>query len=123
MFEFYASPPSNPAKRLPDWMMVLWVFPAPMGLAFSARILWEKTWLTYAEGRQMIGFSLVHIHPFFFIVGSLCSMVLAIWLPVAAVYLVVSKFRLVASSWWMIAVALFVALAMFLPDATGLAFR
>jgi hypothetical protein len=104
-------------------MAVLWLFPAPLALSFSARILWEKTLLTYLEGEQMVGFSLIHIHPFFSISGWLCSMILLLWLLAACIFLIRARFRFVLSSWCMVAGSMFVALAMLLPDTFGLAFR
>jgi hypothetical protein len=68
------------------WLRLIWIFAAPLGLALSARILWEKTLLTAEQGQQMIGFSVIHIYPGFFFVGLLCSIVLLAWLLPAAVY-------------------------------------
>jgi hypothetical protein len=101
----------------------VWLFPAPLALLISARILWEKTLLTYQEGEQMVGFSLVHIHPFFFISGWICSMAMILWLLAACFFLIRARFRLVLFSWCMVAGSLFVALAWFLPDTFGLVFR
>jgi hypothetical protein len=123
MFEAYSPPNPPQAKRLPDWMTVLWLVPAPLALTFSARVLWEKTLLTYLEGEQMIGFSLMHIHPFFFISGWLCSMILMLWLLAAGAFLIRARFRFARYGWWMIAGSLFVVLAMFMPETFGLAFR
>jgi hypothetical protein len=113
----------SPRKPFPFWAHLLWLLAAPAGLIFSARILWEKTLLTAERGEQMIGFSLAHVYPVFFLVGLLCSWVLMGWLLVAIVYLIRARLRVAWYDYAMVAGSLFVCLALFLPHDFGLTLR
>jgi hypothetical protein len=114
----------TPTKsELPRRLALLWVLAAPLGLPFSIRIIWEKTILTAREGEQMIGFSLVHLHPVFFIVGALSSLVLSVWVLFAIYYFVRLRFRINAL-WFLMAAGSLVAItAQFLPESFGLRLR
>jgi hypothetical protein len=76
---------------LPKWLQNVWILSSPLGLTFAARIAWGKTILTSAQGPQMVGFSLMHIHPGFFAAGILSSYLLIFWLVPASVYLAVNR--------------------------------
>lgn len=63
-----------------------------LGLAFLAGTLpwvlwavWEKTWLTWHQGPQMIGFSLVHAFPYVLVVGALSWVAMLVWCIAIAV--------------------------------------
>jgi hypothetical protein len=71
-----------------NWMRLAWFCSAPFGLLFTARIAWEKTVWTWSRGPQAIGFSLMHIHPLFFAVGSLSAYLLILWLVPGVIYIV-----------------------------------
>ena len=48
---------------MPYPLKVWWFFCAPIALPFAVRIAWEKTVWMWSRGPQMVGFSLMHIHP------------------------------------------------------------
>jgi hypothetical protein len=52
-------------SALPRWLRLAWLFLAPIGFLFAARIAWEKTVWTWSRGPQAVGFSLMPVHPFF----------------------------------------------------------
>jgi hypothetical protein len=60
-------------------------------LAFAGRIAWEKTIWTWSRGPQMVGFSLMHIHPGFFVAGLLCCGLLILWLIPALFFLIIRR--------------------------------
>ena len=101
---------------LPVWLRVVWFFAAPVALAFAIRIAWEKTVWTILRGPQMVGFSLMHIHPGFFVVGVLCAYATMLWLAPATVYLVLRRKGISGFDIAMVAVAVFVLLAVITPD-------
>jgi hypothetical protein len=104
-------------SALPTWLRRAWLCLLPFGLSFAARIAWEKTVWTINRGPQMVGFRLMHIHPELFIVGILCSYLLILWPLPALVYSTVNRTRITAFDVAMVILALFVAVAIFTPDA------
>lgn len=101
---------------LPNWLRIVWFFASPLGTAFSARIAWEKTVWTIIRGPQMVGFSLMHIHPGFFFVGALCAFALMLWLIPALVYLILRRNQVSGFDIGMVIVALFITVAIITPD-------
>ena len=101
---------------LPDWLRVVWVFAAPVALAFAIRITWEKTVWTILRGPQMVGFSLAHIHPGFFVAGVLCAYTMMLWLAPTTVYLILRRKGISGFDIAMVAIAVFVLLAVITPD-------
>jgi hypothetical protein len=101
---------------LPNWAQIWWWASAPPGLALAARLLWEKTVWTWTRGPQMVGFSLMHIHPGLAIFGILSFYSLTIWLIPAACYLFLRRrdIRLVDIA--MFTLALLGVAAMMVPD-------
>ena len=65
---------------LPTFLKVWWVGASPFAVLFAARILWEKTILTWSHGPQAVGFALFHIHPEFAFGGILGCLAVALWL-------------------------------------------
>ena len=102
---------------------MIWALAAPLGLAVSARILWEKTLLTAERGEQMIGFSMMHIHPGFFFGGLLCSLVMLAWLVPAVIYAALARLKVGMIDYAMVLGSLLVLAAMLLPDNFGLKLR
>jgi hypothetical protein len=102
---------------IPKALRLAWICLLPFGLSFAGRIAWEKTVLTINRGPQMVGSSLAHIHPAFFIVGTLSSYLLILWLLPALVYSTVNRKRITAVDLAMVLVALFVAVAIMTPDS------
>jgi hypothetical protein len=104
-------------SALPRWLRLSWLFLAPIGLPFAARIAWEKTVWTWVHGPQAVGFSLMHVHPFFSIAGIVCCYLLMLWLIPAAIHLV-SRWRIRSKTdVAMVVLCLLVTLAIVLPDA------
>ena len=54
-------------------------------LPLALRLVWEMTWLTWHNGPQMVGFTLVHEFILFFLFGLLAWLALAIWIVVTAI--------------------------------------
>jgi hypothetical protein len=103
-------------SALPLWLRLSWLFPAPVGLLFVARIAWEKMVWTWTRGPQAIGFSLMHVHPFFSIAGILCSCMLMLWLIPALCY-VIFRWRMCSKTdIAMVLLCLLVMVAIVLPD-------
>ena len=108
--------PDLKSSAIPRWLKVAWLGFAPVGVLFSSRIAWEKTFLTWQQGPQMVGFSLVHIFPAFFIVGILCCYLLILWLAPASIYVIVRRNRISTADIAMILTGVFAAVVMALPD-------
>jgi hypothetical protein len=101
---------------LPNFLKVWWVCASPFAVLFAARILWEKTILTWSRGPQMVGFSLWHVYPVFALVGSLGSLALALWLLVAAPYAIARRRDIEPWDWLMMVFSVLVIVALALPD-------
>jgi len=102
---------------LARWLRLSWLFLAPIGLLFAARIAWEKTVWTWTLGPQAVGFSLMHVHPFFSIAGIICCYLLMLWVIPAAIYFVNRWKILSKADVAMVVLCLLVTLAIVLPDA------
>ena len=103
-------------SALPRWLRLSWPFLAPIGLLFAARIAWEKTIWTWTRGPQAVGFSLMHIHPFFGIAGITCCVLLMLWL-VPASYYVISRWGISSKAdIAMVVLSLLLTGAIVLPD-------
>jgi hypothetical protein len=103
-------------SALPRWLRGVWLCLSLPGLLFAARIAWEKTVLTRARGPQMVGFSLMHIHPLLWIVGALCCNLLSLWLIPAAVYAVRRRQGVSLLDLGMMGCSLLATAAMAVPD-------
>lgn len=85
-------------------------------MVFAARVLWEKTVWTWSRGPQMIGFSLMHIHPGFAIAGIFCCLAVMVWLLLAVFYAIARRKMIRVTDVAMIASAVFVTAAIVIPD-------
>ena len=103
-------------RALPYALQVWWLCSSPVALLFAVRIMWEKTVWTWARGPQMVGFSLMHVHPALAIIGTLGCLALMVWLLPAVFYAVVRRASISVSDMFMIAGAAFVAFAIVIPD-------
>jgi len=101
---------------LPRWLRLSWIFLAPIGFPFAARIAWEKTVWTWTRGPQAVGFSLMHIHPFFSIAGILCCVLLMVWLIPGLIYLTLRWHITSKADIAMVVLSLLVTVAIVLPD-------
>jgi hypothetical protein len=75
-------------SALPKWLRIAWVLLAPLGFLFITRIAYEKTILTWRQGPQMIGFSIMHVMPVFFIFGAICCYGLMLWPLISGYFLI-----------------------------------
>jgi hypothetical protein len=64
----------------------------------------------------MVGFSLMHIHPVFAIVGMMCCLAMMAWLLPAVPYAIVRRKIISVADIAMIACAVLVAVAIVIPD-------
>src|SRR5215469_5635111 len=101
---------------LPNFLKVWWVFASPLSFLFAARILWEKTIWTWSRGPQIVGFALWHIHPELAVIGTLCSVAVALWLLITVPYAVVRRRDIEPWDWLMMAGSVLVILILALPD-------
>jgi hypothetical protein len=78
-------------RAFPKWFTLLgWIFYVPASL-FVIRLLWEKTLLTWREGPQMIGFTMVHLHPIPFFIGVTGMLLCDLWILTAIVFLILRR--------------------------------
>ena len=88
------SRPAGPAQRVPEagalpaYLKLWWLCASPLGVAFAARITWEKLILVRTGGPDLVDFSLSQLYPTFGIIGILCCYSLMVWLLQALSYLV-----------------------------------
>ena len=101
---------------LPGGLWILWLCFAPVGIPFTARVAWEKTILTWQRGPQMVGFSLMHIHPIFAIFGMLCSLCIMLLLIPSAVYAIRRRRDISILDALMLMCSVFITVAIILPD-------
>jgi hypothetical protein len=80
------------------WMLSWsWWFVYLPFAGLEIRLLWEQTWLTWTQGRQMIGFSLMHVYPGLLILGVLGAIGTALWVLVAIIVLALRRHKLLAA--------------------------
>jgi hypothetical protein len=101
---------------LPNSLWLSWACLAPGGLAFAVRIAWEKTFLTWAQGPQAVGFALMHLAPTMALFGFACSLGLMLWPWLAGAYCIVKRARPRGLDVAMTAICLFVIAAIVTPD-------
>jgi len=101
---------------LPSFLKVWWLSASPFAFLFAARILWEKTIWTWSRGPQAVGFALWHIHPGFAVVGTVCSLAVALWLLLTVPYAIARRHDIEPWDWLMMAASVLVIVALALPD-------
>jgi len=104
-------------SAIPYPLKVWWFSCAPIALPFAVRIAWEKTVWTWSRGPQMVGFSLMHIHPGLAAIGLLGSIGAMLWLLPAIPYYIVRRHAAGIVDVTMFACAAFVTLAVTIPDS------
>src|SRR5215831_11377776 len=97
---------------LPNYLKVWWVSASPFAFLFAARILWEKTFWTWSRGPQMVGFALWHIHPAFAVLGTICSLAVALWLLITIPYAIVRRRDIELWDWMMMGGSIGVVVAL-----------
>jgi hypothetical protein len=101
---------------LPGFLKTWWLCVSPFAILFAGRVLWEKTVWTWARGPQMVGFSLMHIHPMFAVVGVLSCLGTMTWMLPAIPYAIIRRKEIGLADAAMIACATLVTLIIVLPD-------
>jgi hypothetical protein len=54
-------------KALPTWLWVLLIAALPGTILFACRLVYEETLMTWRQGEQMVGFTLMHVFPFLYL--------------------------------------------------------
>ena len=101
---------------LPGFLKVWWVCVSPIAFLFAARILWEKTIWTWSRGPQMVGFTLWHVHPGLAVLGTACSLAIALWLLITVPYAIVRHHYIKTADWSAMVGSALVIVALALPD-------
>ena len=107
------------------WLLAwTWWFVYVPFAVLQARLVWEKTWLTWTRGAQMIGFSLAHQYPEVVLLGALGGLGTALWVLVAVVLLLSRRHTLLTVGKVQLALSVFTLAVAFLPiDDWVLRFR
>jgi hypothetical protein len=101
---------------LPYFLKAWWLCVSPFAILLACRILWEKTVWTWRRGPQVVGFSLMHIHPVFAVVGILSCVSTMAWLLLAIPYAIVRRKEIGLADAGMIACSMLVAVIIVIPD-------
>jgi hypothetical protein len=82
----------------PTWLLSWswWFVYLPFAM-LEIRLLWEQTWLTWTQGSQMIGFTLMHVYPELLVLGVFCAIGTALWVLVAVIMLGLRRNKLLAT--------------------------
>jgi hypothetical protein len=83
---------------------------------FAARMLWEKTIWTWSRGPQLVGFALWHIYPGFAVLGTVCSLAVALWFLIAVPYAIAHRRDIELWDWVMTAASVAVIVALAVPN-------
>lgn len=84
--------------QLPLWVIIGWCVIFPGAFLITARFVYEQTYLTWASGAQMVGFTLAHQQILFLFWGFASTVAAHVWLLVVALILVKRRFKL-GSRW------------------------
>jgi len=100
----------------PSFLKKWWLACVPIAFLFACELLWEKTWLTWTDGPQMVGFRLFHLWPIPFMAAILATMGTFCWIPVALWWSLRRRQRWQRTDVVMFALALFVVAQALIPD-------
>jgi hypothetical protein len=103
-------------SAFPPWLRTAWLIVAPLAIVMAARIGWEKTVWTWTRGPQAVGFSLMHVHPLFSILGLLCCISMMVWQIPAISYLVARWKSKSMGDISMLVISILITIAIVLPD-------
>src|SRR5262245_39250750 len=109
-------------SELPRFLKVWWIGCVPIASALALELLWEKTWLTWQHGPQMVGFRIFHVWPIPVIAAWLASYATVAWLPVALCWVILKRQRWHHTDTVMFLLATLVIVQGFVPDEFGLRF-
>ena len=76
---------------LPRWLMITWFIVFPPAFLLIARFVYEQTYLTWARGLQMVGFTLAHQGLDLLIPGMLALGLTHVWLLIVMLLVTVSR--------------------------------
>ena len=76
-------------QSFPKWLIVWWWVAIISAAPLYLRLLWEQTWLTWTEGPQNVGWTLIHNYGEFFIFGLISFLVVFAWIVSASAYLLI----------------------------------
>ncbi len=76
---------------LPRWATIGWCIVFPLAFLLIARFIYEQTYLSWANGLQMVGFTLAHQGLGFLIPGMLALGLTHVWLLIVVVLVIVSR--------------------------------
>jgi hypothetical protein len=79
------------SSGLPKWLMISWLIVFPLAFLLTARFIYEQTYLTWAHGLQMVGFTLAQQGLNFLIPGLLALGLTHVWLLIMVVLVIFSK--------------------------------
>ena len=82
----------------------------------AGRLIWEQTVWTWERGPQMVGFSLLHVHPLFAIAGALSVLGIFVWSLIAVVLIAMRRKHVSRGEVGMLLCAVLIIVAMVLPD-------
>lgn len=100
----------------PFGLRAIWLCAAPAAVLFAARVAWEKTVWTWERGPQMVGFSLLHIHPILAILGALSCFIIMAWLLPSTFYALRRRRDISLVDGAMLVTSLLIAVVIMIPD-------
>jgi len=78
-------------QTLPKWLIVWWWIAIISATPLYLRLLWEQTLLTWTEGPQNVGWTLIHNYIEFYIFGLIAFLLVLAWLLSASAYLLIKR--------------------------------
>ena len=99
----------------PRWLNVCWWVGFPLSAAFIGRLLYERTYLTWKYGKQMLGFAFVHQFPELFLPTVLGFFLAHAWLIAALIFVLLRPARVSKAAWVKIGLVLLTLALMYLP--------
>lgn len=95
------------SRAFPKWLVYIgWIiYPFALGLVLVS--LYEKTYLTWTRGPQMIGFTMVHVYPIPVLIGTLAFFLSRLWILVAVIFLIRFRASIIRSDWIQFGIIIF----------------
>ena len=101
--------------NFPRWLNIWWWVSFPLAAAFVGRMLYERTYLTWKHGKQMLGFVFVHEYPEVFFPTVLGFFLAHAWLIAALIFVMLRPARVSKKLWVKIGLVLLALALMYLP--------
>jgi hypothetical protein len=83
----------------PRWLNIWWWASFPLAAAFVGRMLYERTYLTWKYGKQMLGFVFVHEYPEVFFPTVLGFFLAHGWFIAALAFVLLRPARVSKADW------------------------